>query len=239
MIESDLAEVKKLLDSGRKVAGLLAPVIGEVEEILRKAGFAYTAAIKDEAQKMAGLERRAWTEREKDRDLFLTSSCPVIADMIRSRYPAIAPCLSATPSPMALAAEKIRKRDPESVLVFIGPCHEKKWEKRPGSIETAVDYALQPETLAVLLKDRGICMEPEELCRDQHEEDELGGKGGIVAVMRSVIPEGDSGAPRYASYAGLEECRRFLEEVMGGKHRGEYVELSACAGGCYGRLRNH
>lgn len=239
MIESDLTEVKELLDSGRKVAGLIAPVMGDIEEILRKAGFACTAAIKDEAQKMAELERRAWTQRGKDRDLFLTSSCPVIADMIRSRYPAIAPCLSATPSPMVLTAEKIRKRDPKSVLVFIGPCHEKKREKRPGSVETAVDYALQPETLAALLRDRGICMDPAELCRDQCEEDELGGKGGIVAVMRSVIPESDSVAPRYASYAGLAECRRFLEEVMGGKHRGEYVELSACAGGCYGRLRNH
>lgn len=238
MPESDLDAVKRLLVGRKRVIGLVSPVLEEAENALKKAGFTYTVKIRNEACEMVQMECELWTERRKDKGLILTSSCPVIVEMIHSQYPQICSYLSDTPSPMVLAAEKIRKREPDSILVFIGPCYEKKREKRIAHEGTAVDYTLLPRALENLLEECGVRGILKDCWQASKKSNELGGVGGIIAVMNSVMPEGDRGCPRYASYAGVDECRSFLEEVMKGEHLGEYVELSACKGGCYGRLEN-
>jgi len=73
----------------------------------------------------------------------ITSSCPVICDLVEKYVPDLLPHLAPVVSPMVAMGRVMRKLlGPEIKTVFIGPCVAKKVESRKPQVADAVDEVL-------------------------------------------------------------------------------------------------
>jgi iron only hydrogenase large subunit-like protein len=57
-----------------------------------------------------------------------TSCCPAWVRAVRVHVPELAGYVSNTGSPMKYTGDLIKKKDPEAITVFIGPCTAKRTE---------------------------------------------------------------------------------------------------------------
>ena len=143
---------------------VVAPSIGaqyadlkadQVYEALLKLGFYRVEEAAWGADAVAYHEARELVEEG-----FLTSSCcPAFVSLVEKNYPTIAPNVSHNPSPMAMMALQIRKKDPTAEIVFIGPCIAKKGEARRSEFVTDgkpdVDAVITTTEFINMLKESG------------------------------------------------------------------------------------
>jgi iron only hydrogenase large subunit-like protein len=88
---------------------------------------------------------------------FLTSSCcPAFVTYIETQFPGCAPKISGDLSPMAAIARSIKRSDPDSKVIFIGPCTAKKREFQKKSVRPYVDSVITFEELQALFDSKDI-----------------------------------------------------------------------------------
>ena len=91
---------------------------------------------------------------------FLTSSCcPAFVRYIETQFPKLKENISHNPSPMVEISKHLKKLDPNSKVIFIGPCTAKKAEVRKEAVKPYVDLALTFEELQALFDSREIELE--------------------------------------------------------------------------------
>ncbi|MDO4557977.1 MAG: [Fe-Fe] hydrogenase large subunit C-terminal domain-containing protein [Planctomycetia bacterium] len=148
--------------SDRPVIAIVAPaIVGQfpvpwpkVFGALRKLGFDDVFEVAVGADVTARREAAEFLERMKRGDRFMTTSCcPAYTDTVRRHLPELRPFVSDTGTPMHYAAERVRDRYPEAVVVFIGPCVAKRFE---GMRDPLVDHVLTFEELGTLFVASGI-----------------------------------------------------------------------------------
>ena len=147
---------------------------------------------------------------------FLTSSCcPAFVRYIETQFPDMVKHISHNLSPMAEIAKYIKQTDPDSKIIFIGPCTAKK-EGNPQRIQSRdyVDNVITFEELLTLFDSREIEV-------GEQEEDVLDNasyygrifarSGGVSDAVKQALKE--LGVPEEqfkanpAPCSGIENCR--------------------------------
>ena len=171
---------------------------------------------------------------------FLTSSCcPAFVKFIEINYPDIVKGISSNFSPMAAVAEFIKRTDPTSKIVFIGPCIAKKMEVKDTKSGKYVDVALTFEELEAMFDANNFDLSSfEETVLDDasYFGRIFARSGGLAeAVKEGLIETGNEKFELKAEVCnGIEQCNLALLKKNKGILDANFIEGMACVGGCIG-----
>ncbi len=226
-----------------KVYAMVAPSIssqftyaklGQVIMGLTELGFHTVIEAALGADMVAAAESRELAEKG-----FLTSSCcPAFVAYVKSAFPALADCISHNLSPMATLAQYIKKVDPTSKVVFIGPCTAKKAEAQLEGVKSLVDAVLTFEELQALFDSRDIDITT--LGEGVLDNASYFGRifarcGGLAdAVAEGLKEQNVDFDLKAVSCDGIEACRMALLKKSKNVLDANFIEGMACIGGCIG-----
>lgn len=226
-----------------KVYAVVAPTIasqfsyaklGQVVKGIKELGFHSVIEAALGADMVAFSEGRELAEKG-----FLTSSCcPAFVDYIKKNHPDMAENISHNLSPMASIAQYIKKTDPESKIVFMGPCTAKKMEFQKEEVRPYIDSVITFEELQALFdsKDVDITALGEELLDNASYYGRIFARcGGLAdAVQEALKEQGIEFDLNAISCNGIEECRVALIKKSKNLTDANFIEGMACVGGCIG-----
>jgi iron only hydrogenase large subunit-like protein len=132
------------------------------------------------------------TEEWVEKGMLTTSCCPGFVGLVKKKYPELDQYVSGTPSPMVMIGLRLKEKDPDAKVVFIGPCVAKKKEFQLGRTKNAVDCVLTYEELYALFASKGI--DPSTLEEAPLDEATSFGRnfarsGGVTQAVQRIIEE--------------------------------------------------
>lgn len=242
----DVIDMLKASDNNTKykLYAVIAPSIGsqfkyaklgQVISGIKKLGFHSVIEAALGADMVASAEADELMEKG-----FLTSSCcPAFVDYIKKQFPALTKHISHNPSPMAMIAKYIKKTDPNSKVVFIGPCTAKKMELKRPEVAPYVDSVITFEELQALIDSRDIELEtlPDEILDNASYFGRIFARsGGLAEAVKEAIREKgrDDFELKAISCDGIEACRTALLKASKNVLPYNFIEGMACVGGCIG-----
>ena len=170
---------------------------------------------------------------------FLTSSCcPAFVSLVQKKYPKLANNVSHNLSPAATIAKYIKTTDPQSKIVFIGPCTAKKMEFQLEQVRPYIDSVITFEELQALFDSRDIDITV--LGEGVLDNASYFGRifarcGGLAdAVAEALKEQNIEFEVKPVSCDGIEQCNTALLKAQVGKAEGNFIEGMACVGGCIG-----
>lgn len=209
--------------------------LGQIVSAIKKLGFHTVVEVALGADMVASSEADELVDKG-----FLTSSCcPAFVDYIQKQFPTMASHISHNPSPMTAIAKYIKKTDPTSKVVFIGPCTAKKMELKSPDVAPYVDSVITFEELQALIDSRDINLQ--ELAEETLDNASYFGRifarsGGLSEAVSEAIKE--KGIKDFdfnpISCNGIEECRTALLKASKNVLPNNFIEGMACVGGCIG-----
>ena len=231
-IRYDLAQVKKLIKDGKKVAVSLAPSFlanyegynfASLEKALLELGF-YKV---EETAVGATVVKNKYDVmvNEGTHDIIISSCCASVNLLIQKYYPKALKYLAPILTPMQTHCKMLKEADPECYTVFIGPCISKKYEG--DNSNGLVDHVLTFDELSVWFEDESI-----ELV---HVEDTIkGGKARIFPTTGGVLKtmKCENKGYHYLAIDGVDNCISALEEIVSGNLHNCFIEMSACQYSC-------
>lgn len=240
-IRDDRAMVQEAIAAGRTVVASLAPsapayfgvmAFEQMKRALLALGFAAAGETAYGAE-MVGQAHREVVETQRQRWPLITSSCPVVVNLIERYYADLLPHLAPTVSPMIAHGRWLHARyGDEAMVVFIGPCIAKKQEMRDEAVAGAVDAALTFWELADWMQEVGVeIAAPEETSPTVARVNArvFPVEGGLVGTANM---DTDILAGHIVTTSGLEACEDVLRAIRLGQLEACLVELMACEGGC-------
>ncbi len=171
----------------------------------------------------------------------ISSACPAVVRLIRVRFPDLLENIIPVLSPMEVAAKLAREeakdktglQDEDIGIFFITPCPAKVTSvKAPLTLETSnVSGVLSVHDIyGKLLPVLKHIQTPQPLS--------VAGVEGISWARNGGESEGTASL-KYIAVDGIDHVMKILEEIEDDKLEGiEFVELSACTGGCVGGALN-
>ncbi len=241
-VQSATPDVKQALKDGRKLIASVAPSapayfnfrhFSEMEAALKKLGF---FAVEETAlgAEMVGLAHREYIEKMPQKCPVITSSCPVLVNLIEKYYPDLIPHLAPIVSPMIAHSRWLtQKYGSDAYIVFIGPCIAKKMEIRDSAIADSVSAVMTFHGLANWFNEAGITfqkvdgiMESSSTQMDARLFPLEGGLIGAAALSTDMLNH------ELVVASGLETCRNILGDIRAGRLNASLIELMACTGGC-------
>ncbi len=186
-------ETKLLLQSGRKVAAIIAPSIsGEFDDItdyrkfvkmIRELGFDYVNEVSFGVDMVAGKYKELFTSFMGR--YYISANCPPIVSLIEKYYPDLIDNLSPIVSPMIASAQMARQLyGNETAVVYIGPCIGAKNEAMRYEGESRVDSVLTFVELRKLFNEFHI---KESTIEYSDFDPPLGYKGSLYAVSNGIL----------------------------------------------------
>ncbi|MBQ4252701.1 MAG: 4Fe-4S dicluster domain-containing protein [Erysipelotrichaceae bacterium] len=224
-----------------KVHAIVAPAIadsfkdatfGQLVTALKKLGFYDVLEVALGADMVGMMEAQELTEK----GFLFSSCCPGFVSFVKKNYPDLAQYISHTPSPMAALGQHLRKLDPDSKIIFIGPCTAKKEEIRREDVRDIIDVALTFEELLALFDSRDITpseLEEEDLKQASPYGRAFAASGGVAAAIKQGLKE--IGSPlefKPEICSGLDECKIAMLKKRRNILQANFVEGMACKGGC-------
>jgi PAS domain S-box-containing protein len=240
-VRDDRPAVREALAAGRPVVASVAPsapayfgirTFAQMEAALLALGFRAAGETAFGAE-MVGLAHGDLLDAHPERWPLITSSCPVVINLIERYYPDLIPHLAPIVSPMIAHGRWLRARyGPEAMIIFIGPCIAKKAEILDPAVAGAVDAALTFAELQEWLDEAGVRLPPDEEPPQAAERAParlFPVEGGLVGTARL---ETDMLASDIVATSGLAACQDVLRSIREGQLQARMVELMACEGGC-------
>ena len=182
-------------------------------------------------------EAAEFVERMEEGKSFMTTSCcSAWFKAAETIVPELAPYVSSTKTPMYYIAEIVKKRNPECLTVFVGPCLAKRIEaeKNPN-----VDYVLVFEEIQAILAAAGINVAACESAKFEHISSAQGRlypvTGGVAGAVAHLV--NDDNLCRKETIDGLnKEAFRKLKMYAAKNSAGNFnlIEVMCCEGGCVG-----
>ena len=219
---SDISDINVIL------TGLLKIGFDDVFEVARGAEY-ISAATKEIYKKRSGSKP------------FISSACPAVIRLIRVRFPNLIDSIIDLISPMETAGRLARKeavqktglKNEEIGVFFITPCPAKMTSiKSPLTLDKSeISGAISVnDVFAKLFPIIGDIKEPKALMKSS-----LSG----VYWSRSGGEADGAAIENYIAVDGIENVIKILEEIEDDKVSGiDFIELSACLGGCVGGVLN-
>ena len=243
-------ELEKSKVSGAKnVYAVIAPAIstqynasiGKIVNAIKRIGFKDAVEAALGADIVAYNEGLEFVERvgKQGEACMMTSCCPAFVEHVKKSFSDLSIHISTMVSPMIAVSRFIRKTDPNSIIVFIGPCTAKKEEARQKDISDAVDYVMTFEELEAILDAYGIVVdECEDVAMDNasHFGRAFARSGGVREAVEEVLKEEgiDNISFNPICCSGIDEIDKALRMLKGGRNTFNFIEGMACPGGCIG-----
>ena len=241
--KSMILEAIELIKSGAKVYAVAAPSIssqftyaglGQVISGIKALGFHTTV----EAALGADMVAQAESKELAEKGFLISSCCPSFVDYVRKNFPDMAEHISHNLSPMATIAKYIKTHEPDSKIVFIGPCTAKKAERSLPEVSGYVDCVLTFEELQALFDSRDIditTLEDGVLNDASYFGRIFARSGGLSdAVRQGIAEQGLDFEAKPIACDGIEACRTALLKANKGVLAENFIEGMACSGGCIG-----
>ncbi len=239
--KSQMPFVIDKLRKKEKLVAMIAPAIagqftveyGKIIAGILALGFAEVAEVAYGAVETGKKESEEWLEYYEKRNPALTSSCcPAYVNYINKHLPDKADYVSSTLSPMKYTSLEIKKKDPQAITVFIGPCIAKKSE---AISDINTDYVISFEELGAMLVAKDI-----QLIDLEAKDLTLSGNASArnFAVSQGVAQAIQDNLPQEAGFKaeainGIDKKSIFkIKAFMSGKLASNFMEVMACEGGC-------
>ncbi|NLG49310.1 MAG: 4Fe-4S binding protein [Chloroflexi bacterium] len=241
VVRDDRLAVRRAIRAGRTVVASVAPsipaffdieVFEQIESALKMLGFAGAGETAYGAE-MVGLAHKEAVEREPERWPVITSSCPVVVNLIEQYYPDLIPHLAPLVSPMIAHGRSLRQEYGEDAfVVFIGPCIAKKGEILDENVGNVIDAALTFAELREWMDAEHValpaCEQPRERAPRANAR-VFPVEGGLVGT---ATMDTDILSSQIVTTSGIEACEDVLRGIRLGLLDACMVELMACEGGC-------
>ena len=205
---------------------------------LKRMGFDDVVEVSKGAEILSSATREMFENGELRKPV-ISSACPAVVRLIRTRFPNLLSNLLPTCAPIDLAAKIAREKakretdytDEEIGVFFITPCPAKRTAIRTPLCHE--DYGING---AIAIKDIYPVL-VQTMDRLQPEEVEAINDSGIIGV--GWCSSGGEAAgllkERYLAADGIENVINVLEELEDEKLNDlDFIELNCCTGGCVG-----
>lgn len=240
-VRASRQDVVKAHREGRTIIASVAPSIpaffplrsfAQVEHALKALGF-YAAEETAVGAHIVAQAHRDYMEQSRDRWPVITSSCPVIVNLVEQYYPDLIGYLAPIVSPMIAHGRILaRKYGSDAYIVFIGPCIAKKMEIHDETISGAIHAAMTFRGLQEWMAEADVGWpEPSDTPDKTHTEKArlFPIEGGLIGTARMSTDILDK---HMVIASGLRACRDVLNDIRSGQLHASMVELLACKGGC-------
>lgn len=239
MERSKIVDIHKMASRpGVEIIAIVAPAIfgqfdatpGQIITAMKKIGFDDVVEVALGAEDTARHEAAEFVERIGNGQAFMTSSCcPGYVEWVNKHAPALKPYVSDTRSPMVYAARRVKEKNPNAEVVFVGPCLGKRHE---ADFVPEVDYVMSFEEVGAFLAAYDIDVAR---CEETPLDPEITSfargfamAGGVRDAVVNAIGEG------YTTMAieGLDKKNINILKSMVRNPQAQFVEVMACPGGC-------
>lgn len=230
-------------ESGEKVVAMVAPaILGQFGNDLGKVIAAYKALGFDDVIEVAygadftsKNESAEFVERMEEGAPFMTTSCcPAYVKTAKVHVPEIEKFVSNTGSPMFYAAEVLKKRYPDAVSVFVGPCLAKRLEAENNP---NVDYVLVFADVQAMFEAKGIDINSLEAAAFADEASLQSRRyaisGGVAAAVANLIDGRADYRPMKIDGLTKDAVKNLKRYALKGLDDGcNMLEVMCCEGGC-------
>ncbi len=248
--KSEIFQIIQSIKQGDKVCAAIAPSFAgqlgplatteKLHEAFKILGFDDVVEVALGADKGAVAEAHHYAHAVPDKQPFLaTSCCPSWSVLAKRTLPDLVECVSESDTPMIETAKVIKKRNPNTKVVFVGPCVAKKLEATRKLTAGYIDFVITFEELMGMFVAKGV--EFGDLNEEQPLDDASSdGRGyavaggvadAIVNNVKAFYPDKEVLVDRAE---GLKDCKKMLMLAKAGKRNGYLLEGMACPGGCIG-----
>jgi len=241
VVGDDTALIQRALADGQNVVATVEPLapaffdmtsFEQMERVLRSLGFAAAGETAYGAQ-IVGQAHKDWVRHHAESWPVITSSCPVIVNLLERYYPDLLPNQAPIASPMIVHGRALRRRfGPDAYVVFVGPCCAKEQEIRREAVAGIVNAALALDELPDWLQESNLSF----LVCDSEPQCAVRSNARALAVECGLVGPAEMDTHFRASTgittSGLEACKEVLEAIRRDDLKAESVELMACEGGC-------
>ncbi len=172
--------------------------------------------------------------QESKQNLWLSSCCPVVVQMIEKFYPQHIPYLMPLQSPMQTHARYLKQNYGENTaVIFAGPCIAKK--KEIEELENCMDVVLTFDVLRSWLENEALVPEFLE-SMEEPITNQKNRKASLYPIDGGMITGIQSGSSvteqEMMTFSGIENVNNILENLDELKNQKLFLELMACEGGC-------
>ncbi|MCK4608868.1 MAG: monomeric [FeFe] hydrogenase [Gammaproteobacteria bacterium] len=219
--------------AGNQFAGNL----NQIAAALKLLGFTRVVEVAGGADITAKVEAEEFSERMKQGDKFMTTSCcPAYAEAVAKHIPELQPMISTAKTPMHYTAEMIKNSAADAITVFVGPCIAKRKEAENNK---NIDYVLTFEELDALFAARNINVtecEASEL--ENHPSDAGRGFATTCGVTEALLDATHKDVPIHTELIDgltkqtVKDLKRYAKNPDGCNFN--FLEVMACEGGCVG-----
>ena len=170
------------------------------------------------------------------RDIYISSACPTVVELIKKYYPDYAHYVADMYSPVLAHAKLLRARYGEDIgIVFVGPCISKKVESDMNN--QLLNVAMTFEELDMWWREMGIdpsliqtSVEDRFLPHNAEEGAMYPVDGGMVAGIKANCSVNNT---HFMTFSGIKNIRSVLDDLDEIPVEGPlFIELLACEGGC-------
>lgn len=184
-------------------------------------------------------EADEYRERVTDESFLGTSCCPSWEDLARRFFPELDEHVSSAHTPMVATAMRIKQKDPDAKVVFIGPCTAKKLEGLEPEVRPYIDYVITFEELMGMFSARSVELtempDGEFLTLASRDGRSYAVAGSVAQAIAACIEAKEPGRKVPLMNAdSLDACQKMLRLAKAGKTPGHILEGMACPGGCVG-----
>ncbi len=161
---NSIPDVQTLLDSGAKVAAVVAPSFPaefadwnyrNLTGVLRALGFDLVAEVAAGADLVADRYRKLLDKGGPEK--YIATTCPAIVAYVERYYSPLLDSLAPIVSPIVAIARALRHlHGQELKIVFIGPCIAKKGEAASSAVHNEIDAVLTFLELRHMVESRGL-----------------------------------------------------------------------------------
>jgi ferredoxin hydrogenase large subunit len=210
--------------------------LDQIKSGIRMLGFTDVVEVAAGADAVAWYEKNELKQKMSEGVPMTTSCCPAFLNLAKQHFPSVyEKNMSTMASPMFVMARMLKKKYPNTGVVFIGPCVAKKQEAMSEGMFPDVDYVLTYEEVAAMLVAKRIYLN--DIKCETHVEASVFGRNfafgqGVSKALIQAANE-DGGFTFKGEYAdGCQECKKQLMILKAGRFTSDILEGMSCKGGC-------
>ena len=247
--KSQIFQLIRAMQTGKKIIAQIAPAfVGQfgpnvtpnmLKTALKELGFydVYETAIGADMGCQAEAEHYVEKVATGEVSFALTSCCPSWSVLAKKFFPETIDKISNALTPMVATARYIKEKEPDAMVVFIGPCAAKKLEASRRTIRSDVDFVITFEELVGMFEAKGLLIEEIKAIDEVNDASACGRgygvAGGVASAIETYIKEHYPDVDVHIEHAeSLSECKKMLMLAKAGKKNGCLIEGMACPGGC-------
>lgn len=172
--------------------------------------------------------------KERNDRTWISSPCPTLVNLIRTKYPHLIPNLVPVHSPMGSMGLICRKYFPNHKIVFVGPCITKKLEaKELGYIDEAytfkeIEEMFKEKNIPEKIEDGKYCKTFDKFYNDYTKIYPLSGGLSSTLHHENILKKNE-----ILVVDGLNNIIKILDGFKDGYYmKYKFLDLLSCEGGC-------